>query len=888
MSSQPETTSGAEGRYDFRALEAKWRPYWDKLGLYKTGSDPNKPKKYILDFFPYPSGEGLSVGHCRNYVPTDVISRYYRARGFNVLHPMGWDAFGLPTENAAIKLKAKPAELTSKFTANYKRQMSLIAASYDWEREINSSLPDYYRWTQWIFLLLYNSWYDPRANKACAISGLEKELATTGTAKIPAHALSTPVTAAQWQAFSVLEKKDFLRNFRLAYRAASSVNWDPVEKTVLANEEVVDGRGWRSEALVERKVLQQWFFRITVYADRLLEDLNSIDWPEGIRSMQRNWIGRSEGADVDFHTAAGDLRIFTTRPDTLWGATFMVLSPEHPFVPKLTSAAQRAEVEKYVAAAQQQSELARAAEDREKTGVFTGSFATNPVNGEKIPIWIADYVLMTYGTGAIMAVPAHDRRDFEFARKFRLPIRIVIQPDGSAVDPEEMPEAFVDLEGKMVNSGTFDGTPADQGVSKVTQWLEAASKGKRRVHYKLRDWLISRQRYWGTPIPVIHTEEYGEVALKAEELPVLLPDVPNYEPTDTGESPLAAIDGFVNVALPDGTKGKRETDTMGTFACSAWYFLRFASPHNERAPFDAEQVKYWLPVDLYVGGAEHAVMHLLYARFWTKVLHDRGYVPFVEPFTVLRNQGILLSYDNQKMSKSRGNVITPDAVADSQGVDALRAYILFLGPFEAESKWEETGIKGVSRFLQRFWALVHDLPSLKFSAADAERERVFRRMMHTTIKRVTHDIENFEFNTAIAAFMEYLNYLYECRRGQEVMAISPALWREGLEVFARLLAPIAPFIAEEVWQEVLGHKGQSVHQLPWLSYDDSALAVDEVTVVVQVNGKLRDQLTVPVGIDEELLKKTALASAKVRKFMNGKPVKKVVVVPQKLVNIVVG
>jgi leucyl-tRNA synthetase len=512
MSSQPETTSGAEGRYDFRALEAKWRPYWDKLGLYKTGSDPNKPKKYILDFFPYPSGEGLSVGHCRNYVPTDVISRYYRARGFNVLHPMGWDAFGLPTENAAIKLKAKPAELTSKFTANYKRQMSLIAASYDWEREINSSLPDYYRWTQWIFLLLYNSWYDPRANKACAISGLEKELATTGTAKIPAHALSTPVTAAQWQAFSVLEKKDFLRNFRLAYRAASSVNWDPVEKTVLANEEVVDGRGWRSEALVERKVLQQWFFRITVYADRLLEDLNSIDWPEGIRSMQRNWIGRSEGADVDFHTAAGDLRIFTTRPDTLWGATFMVLSPEHPFVPKLTTAAQRAEVEKYVAAAQQQSELARAAEDREKTGVFTGSFATNPVNGEKIPIWIADYVLMTYGTGAIMAVPAHDRRDFEFARKFRLPIRIVIQPDGSAVDPEEMPEAFVDLEGKMVNSGTFDGTPADQGVSKVTQWLEAAGKGKRRVHYKLRDWLISRQRYWGT-----HSRDpYGKYGSRIE------------------------------------------------------------------------------------------------------------------------------------------------------------------------------------------------------------------------------------------------------------------------------------------------------------------------------------------------------------------------------------
>ncbi len=886
MSSQIEHTPGAEGRYDFRAVEAKWRPYWEKLGLSQTGNDLDKPKKYILDFFPYPSGEGLSVGHCRNYVPTDVISRYYRARGFNVLHPMGWDAFGLPTENAAIRLKAKPAELTKKFTANYKRQMALIAATYDWEREINSSAPDYYRWTQWFFLLLYNSWYDPRQNQARPIADLEKELASGGTDKIPSAV--TPLTAAQWQGFSLTGKKDFLRDYRLAYRAASAVNWDPVEKTVLANEEVVDGRGWRSGALVERKVLRQWFFRITAYADRLLADLNLIDWPESIRAMQRNWIGRSEGAEVDFATAAGEVRIFTTRPDTLWGATFMVLSPEHPFVSRLVTVAQREEVEKYIAAAQQQSEIVRAAEEREAAGVFTGGFAANPVNGEKIPIWIADYVLMTYGTGAIMAVPGHDERDFEFARKYRLPIRIVIQPEGPPLDPYEMPAAFTGLGGKMINSALFDGTAAEQGVSKVTAWLEETGKGRRRVNYKLRDWLISRQRYWGTPIPIIHTEKYGEVALAPEELPVVLPDVPNYEPTDTGESPLAAIENFVNAILPDGTLGRRETDTMGTFACSAWYFLRFVSPHNEQAAFDVERVKYWLPVDLYVGGAEHAVMHLLYARFWTKVLHDRGYVPFVEPFQVLRNQGMLLSYDNQKMSKSRGNVITPDAVAESQGVDALRAYILFLGPFAAESKWEETGIKGVSRFLQRYWTVAHETAALKFGPGAAEKERVFRRRLHTTIKRVTHDIENFEFNTAIAALMEYLNFLYDCRRGQEVIGISSALWHEGVAAGTRLLAPITPFIAEEIWQEVLGHQGRSVHQLPWLNYDEAALVVDEVTVVVQVNGKLRDQLTVPIGIDEELLKKTALASEKVQKFMSGKAVKKIVVVPQKLVNIVVG
>lgn len=530
MSSQTDNTIPG-GRYDFTALEAKWQSYWEKLGLSKTGNDSSKPKKYILDFFPYPSGEGLSVGHCRNYVPTDVVTRYHRMRGFNVLHPMGWDAFGLPAENAAIKLKTNPAKLIAQFSANYKRQMNLIAATYDWEREINSSKPDYYRWTQWIFLLLYNSWYDARANQARAIEELEAELVKHGTAKLSLPAGATGVSPQQWQAMSLREKRQYLSNFRLAYRAASAVNWDPVEKTVLANEEVVDGRGWRSGALVERKILQQWFFRITAYAERLLADLDTIDWPESIKAMQRNWIGRSEGAEVTFKTEAGDLVIFTTRPDTLWGATFMVLSPEHPFVTPLTAVAQQKQVAEYVEAAKKKSEEARTAETREKTGVFTGSYALNPVNNERIPIWIADYVMMSYGTGAIMAVPAHDQRDFEFARMFHLPIRVVIKPAGVELEPEFMTQAYDASAGEMVNSGDFDGTPAEIAVDKVTAWLDKTGKGHRRVNYKLRDWLISRQRYWGTPIPIVHTDEFGEVALAPNELPVLLPEVPNYEPT---------------------------------------------------------------------------------------------------------------------------------------------------------------------------------------------------------------------------------------------------------------------------------------------------------------------------------------------------------------------
>ncbi len=754
-------------KYIPQEFEQEWMKRWEADALYKTMPADERPKAYILDFFPYPSGDGLSVGHCRNYVPTDVLSRYYRMNGYNVLHPMGWDAFGLPAENAAIKLKTNPAKLIDQFSANYKRQFRLIGISFDWSREINSSKPEYYRWTQWIFLQLYKSWYDPRVDSARPISELEMELAEKGTRDVPN---TLPLTAAQWNAMSVRERREFLSNFRLAYRKAALVNWCPKDKTVLANEEVVDGRCWRCDSLVEKKTLMQWFFRITAYADRLIADLDTIDWPEHIKLMQRNWIGRSEGAEVNFPLDGGQwtvdssdhqplttdhsITVFTTRPDTLWGAMFGVLAPEHPLVEKLTTPERKAQVDAYVAQAKIKTEADRTAAEKDKTGVFIGAYATNPVNGERIPIWVADYVLMGYGTGAIMACPAHDERDFAFALKFGLPILPVIaRTDGlaksfalggtmrdgfaDALRAEQIPfeekqsslyitippaklDRYVELAqlfvqpgkwneivgarwlfvfgpgdvqtfggaeserrilarchelepnvrgkrtvmemlhtvefyrdalfhtgyGAMINSGEFSGTPGDVAAKRVTEWLEKTGKGKARVNYKLRDWGISRQRYWGTPIPIIHTDE-GEVPVDEDKLPVKLPNVESYEPTATGESPLATIARFVNVKLPDGTKGRRETDTMGTFACSSWYFLRFTDPNNAQAAFDKSEVAYWLPVDMYVGGAEHAVMHLLYARFWTKALHDLGYVPFVEPFKRLRNQGMILAPDGK-------------------------------------------------------------------------------------------------------------------------------------------------------------------------------------------------------------------------------------------------
>jgi leucyl-tRNA synthetase len=828
----------AHKRYDFKAVEAKWRRYWQQIGLYKTGTDSNKPKYYVLDFFPYPSGDGLSVGHCRNYVPTCVIARYMRMKGHNVLHPMGWDAFGLPAENYAIQTKIHPAVTTQRNTDNYRRQMKLIEASYDWDREINSSTPEYYHWTQWFFLLLLKR--------------------------------------------------------GLAYQAVGSQWWCPQCKTILANEQVEAGRCWRCGSEVSKKDLQQWYFKITAYAERLLSDLEMINWPEPIKRMQRNWIGRSEGAEVIFtiqHPGHVDQIVaFTTRLDTLFGVTFLVLAPEHPLTSHLTTPERLKEVEAYIEKSKRLSEIERLSTEKEKTGVFTGSYATHPFSGEQIPVWVGDYILTGYGTGAVMGVPGHDTRDFAFAKEHNLPIREVVSPDGQE---HGVSECFIDY-GIMINSGPYSGVTSEQGIRQLCSDLEAKGLGKKQITYKIRDWLISRQRYWGAPIPIIQCEKDGAVAVLEEELPVLLPDLQDFEPTGDGRSPLAKVESWVNAVCPKcGGPAKRETDTMDGFACSSWYFLRFASPRYDKGPFDPEAMRYWMPVDLYVGGAEHAVMHLLYARFWTKVMYDSGLVPFVEPFSILRNQGMLLSYDGQKMSKSRGNVITPDEVAEKHGVDALRTYILFLGPFEVESTWEETGIKGVTRFLARFWNLAtQTIPAGGTKSTQTDErgwnhdEKTFRRWMHKTLKRVTHDVENFEFNTAVAALMEYVNFLHDCRMQDGRPAVSMDLWTQGVETLTRLISPIAPFLAEEVWQEILGHKDQSVHQLPWPAYDESQITEEFVTVVVQVNGKVRDQITVPIDMEEEQLKQVVLSRERVQNFVQAKIIRRVIVVPKKLVNIV--
>lgn len=997
----PNRPMSTSEKYIPQEFEARWYAKWQADELYQTAQADERPKMYILDFYPYPSGDGLSVGHCRNYVPTDALSRYYRMNGCNVLHPMGWDAFGLPAENAAIKMKTNPAKLIAQYAANYKRQFGLIGISYDWSREINSSAPEYYRWTQWIFLQLYKSWYDPRANRARPIAGLEKELAEKGTRDLPGV---DALTAEQWNAMNVKSRQEFLSNFRLAYRKPAWLNWCPDCKTVIANEEVRDGKCWRSDTLVEKRMLNQWFFRITAYADRLVADLDTIDWPEHIKLMQRNWVGRSEGAEVQFAVSGiqssvtenwtlnteNSITVFTTRPDTLWGATFMVLAPEHPFVEKLTTPDRKAEVDAYVKDAMRKTEADRTAVEKDKTGVFIGAYAVNPVNDEKIPIWVADYVLTGYGTGAIMAVPAHDERDFAFALKYGLPILPVIdRTDGlaksfalggtmrdgfaDALRAEQIPfdekqeslyitipfvklDRYVEIAqefvqagawneivgarwlfifgkgdvmtfggyenekrilarchalepnvrgkrtvmemlsavefyrdalfhadyGALINSNQFTGTPGDVAVKRVTVWLEEIGKGKARVNYKLRDWGISRQRYWGSPIPIIHTDD-GEVPVAEKDLPVKLPNVESYEPTATGESPLATIPKFVNVKLPGGVNGRRETDTMGTFACSSWYFLRFVDPRNNRAAFDKKQVEYWLPVDWYIGGAEHAVMHLLYARFWTKVLHDLGYVSFIEPFQRLRNQGMILAPDGkEKMSKSKGNVVTPDEVVKEYGADALRAYEMFISDFEQATPWSTQGLGGTYRWVRRVWDIL--LAPSNHPSADAateQNDRELRRKMHKTIKKVSSDLENFRFNTVVSALMEFTNALYDA----QTKPVSDAAFDEARDALLIMLAPVAPFMAEELW----ARKGRaySIHQQKWLQYD-AALAADDVIVLpVQINGKLRDRIELPVGISEADAKDAALKSPNVLRHLEGKTPLKVIYVPGKLVSIVV-
>ncbi len=802
-------------KYTPHAIEHKWQARWEKEKTFRVTEDPTFPKEkrlYILDMFPYPSGAGLHVGHPEGYTATDIYTRFKKMNGFNVLHPMGYDAFGLPAENYAIKTGTHPAETTFKNIELFGNQIRSFGFSYDWDREFASCTPDYYRWTQWIFLQLF--------------------------------------------------KKG------LAYESDMPINWCPQCKTGLANEEVKDGRCDRCEAEITRKRIRQWVLKITAYAERLLKDLDMLDWSDSIKAMQENWIGKSRGANVDFSVEDSEeqLSVYTTRPDTLFGATYMVLAPEHPLVSNITSPSNKEVVEQYQAAAAQKSDLQRTELEKEKTGQFTGAYAINPVNNVRIPIWISDYVLISYGTGAIMAVPGHDARDFEFATKFNLPIVQVVSKDGSLY---ELTEAEPQ-EGVAVNSDQFDGLTTAEFKKEMIAWLEKENKGKGAINYKLRDWVFSRQRYWGEPIPLVHCDACGVVPVPESELPLELPPVESYKPTGTGESPLAAIHDWVNTTCPEcGKAAKRETNTMPQWAGSCWYFLRFIDPKNSEAFAAPDKLDYWGPVDLYIGGAEHAVLHLLYARFWHKVLYDIGAVSWPEPFMQLRNQGMILGENGEKMSKSRGNVINPDDVIKEHGADSLRMYEMFLGPLEADKPWSTQSIYGVRRFLERVWNLMDLIdPSCEVSEE-------LDRLTHKTIKIVTEKIDRLEFNTAISQLMILVNLM----RKQEKIST------KTMKNLICLLHPFAPFITEELW-EMLGGS-PSIIKTPWPGYDPEKVVDETVTYIFQVNGKLRARLDLPKDTDKEELLRLARANDRVRQFTDGKTVRKEIVVPGKLVNIVV-
>ncbi|MEN6408698.1 MAG: leucine--tRNA ligase [Anaerolineaceae bacterium] len=810
--------------YNPAEIEPKWQEKWEADGLYHSDIDHSKPKFYALTMLPYPSGD-LHIGHWYAMTPSDARARYKRMCGFNVLFPIGFDAFGLPAENAAIKRNIHPKTWTYQNIDKMRMQFRTMGAMFDWRREAVSADPEYYRWTQWFFIQLYNA--------------------------------------------------------GLAYHKMSPVDWCPNCNTTLAREQVwgEDRHCERCGTPVIKKNLDQWFFRTTRYAEELLR-YDTIDWPERVRTLQTNWIGKSEGASVFFKTEQGDtLEVFTTRPDTLWGATFMVLAPEHPLVAKLTTADHKEAVEEYIAQAARQADLQREATDKEKTGVFTGGYAINPVNGTRIPVWIADYVLMTYGTGAIMAVPAHDQRDFEFARKFGLEIKVVIQPEGTEpIRAEEMTEA-VPAHGSMVNSGPLTGTPGEEAFERIIAHLEDKGLGHRTINYRLRDWLISRQRYWGAPIPMVHCEKCGTVPVPEDQLPVLLPDDVEWKPT--GESPLKLHPTWRFTTCPKcGGEAIRETDTMDTFMCSSWYHLRYLSPKYDQGPFDPKEYDYWMPVDTYTGGIEHATMHLIYTRFFHKAMRDMGVTKGPEPMLQLRNQGMVLGEDSEKMSKSRGNVVAPDNLVRQYGADTVRAYLMFFARWDQGAPWSSSGIDGTYRWLKRLWTLATE-PVEKGGTADAETVRNLRRKLHQTLRNVTRDFEEFQFNTIVSGLMELMN---EMARVKPALAGTPT-WDEALGIYLRMLAPVAPHITEELWAS-LG-KPYSIHQQPWPEVDEAAAADEMVTLVVQVNGKLRDRINVPVDISNEDAKKAALESPIVIKFMEGKTPRQVIVVPGKLVNIVV-
>ena len=907
----------ASGRrqYPFHLIEPKWQQCWDEQQAFRAFNPGEEipgehafakrhglsgtvaaaqlpPKFYVLDMFPYPSGAGLHVGHPEGYTATDILARYRRSTGRHVLHPMGWDAFGLPAEQYAVKTGQHPRISTEANVANFKRQIKALGFSYDWSREVNTTDVQYYKWTQWIFLQLYNSWFNPETNKAESIDTL----------------------AYPTELSSEAAKREFRDSKRLAFVSNAPVWWCEALGTVLANEEVIDGKSERGEHPVVRKPMRQWMLRITEYTERLLEDLEDIDWSHSLKEMQRNWIGRSEGAEVDFEIcdhrdAAGNavkLRVFTTRPDTLFGATYMVMSPEHALVAEITAADKQAEVEAYVTAAGKKSDLERTELAKDKSGVFIGAYATNPVSRERIPIWISDYVLASYGTGAIMAVPAHDTRDFEFAQKFDLPVIQVVQPP----DADTPWQGFTD-HGTGINSAndelSLDGLPTPDAKAKISEWLAAKGLGKKTINYKLRDWLFSRQRYWGEPFPIVwRQDENGEryhEAFPESDLPIEPPPLDDYKPTSSGEPPLARAEDWVK--LPDGAV--RETNTMPQWAGSCWYYLRYLDAANETALAGKEVESYWMGggdnnkpgIDLYVGGTEHAVLHLLYARFWHKVLYDLGHVSTKEPFFKLVNQGIILGEDNQKMSKSRGNVINPDVIVDEFGADAFRLYEMFMGPLEMMKPWSTNGVEGVYRFLGRVWRLLVDDESLReFEQActaeagkapdhlggirlnlaihDGEADAAQLKVLHAAIKKVTDDLEHMRFNTAISAMMVFINEA----NGWEKLPASV------LKTFLILLQPFAPHLAEELWAKFDHGSDIPLAYQPWPQHDESLLVEDEVELPVQVNGKLRDRIKVSTSIADEEIEKLALASEKVQQALEGKEIKKVIIPRRKLVNIV--
>lgn len=802
--------------YDHKAIEKKWQRYWKQHKTFKATLDKDQKKYYALDMFPYPSGQGLHVGHPEGYTATDVMSRLKRMQGFNVLHPMGWDAFGLPAEQYALKTGHNPANFTNQNVDHFRDQIQSLGFSYDWDREVNTTDPNYYKWTQWIFEQLY--------------------------------------------------KKG------LAYEDEIMVNWAPdfMGGTVVANEEVVDGKTERGGYPVYRVPMRQWVLKITAYADRLIDDLDLVDWPESVKEMQRNWIGRSEGASVKFQVVGHDgveIEVFTTRADTLFGASYVVLAPENELVDQLTTPEQKTAVDAYKEEASRRSDLERTELSKEKTGVFTGAYVINPVNGEQLPIWTADYVLNSYGTGAVMAVPSGDQRDFEFATKFNLPITPVVEGfNGEGAYTED---------GAHVNSGFLDGLNIKEAKAKMVEWLEEHDCGGKKVNYRLRDWIFSRQRYWGEPIPVIHWDDGTTSLVPEDELPLRLPETDNIEPSGTGESPLANIEDWVNVYDENGRHGKRETNTMPQWAGSSWYWLRYTDPNNDKEFASKEALDYWSPVDLYVGGAEHAVLHLLYARFWHKVLYDLGLVPTKEPFMKLVNQGMILGSNHEKMSKSKGNVVNPDDIVDQYGADTLRLYEMFMGPLEESVPWDEKGLHGANKWAQRVWRLLMDDNNHLRDRVSTYNDGKLTKVYNQTVKKVTDDFERMHFNTAISQLMVFVNEAYKA----DVLPV------EYMEGFVKMIAPLMPHLAEELWSQF--NESETITYQPWPTYDEKALVEDEVEMIVQVNGKVRAKIKMAKDADNKDVEDAALANEHVHSFVDGKDVKKVIVIPNRIVNIVV-